>query len=104
MIEVAPDRGTPTTLKWNSGLTQDPLLDPDLGTPTTLKWTINNPSPAEATWDYPPGVPTPDPALLTYGGSDTLVWGYPPGEPTPDPIHLVHVPDDATLVWGYPPG
>jgi len=101
LIEVAPDRGTPTTLKWNLG--SDPILDPDHGTPTTLKWTLNNPSPADATWDYPPGVPTPDPALLTYGGSDTLVWGYPPGEPTPDPIHLNHVPDDATLVWGYPP-
>jgi hypothetical protein len=45
-------------------------VDPDLGTPTTLKW------------NYPPGAPTPDPALLT-GVADQLTWGYPPGVPTP---------------------
>jgi len=45
-------------------------LDKDVGNPTTLKW------------NYPPGVPTPDPALLK-GVPDQLVWGYPPGVPTP---------------------
>ena len=29
-------------------------------------------------WQYPPGVPTPDPALLA-GVPDTITWGYPPG-------------------------
>lgn len=87
--------------------TPDPILHPDHGTPTTLKWSLTTngqPAPVEATWDYPPGFPTPDPALLTYGGGETLVWGYPPGVPTPDPVLLIHAPDDETLVWGYPPG
>ena len=36
----------------------------------------------------PPGIPTPDPALLTGAVKDPVGWGYPEGEPTPDPALL----------------
>ena len=78
-----PDRGSPTTLKWNYGPgvpTPDPVLlvevaggHADGTSPTTLKLDFQwggteegdgPPSPNSLKWNYPPGVPTPDPALL----------------------------------------
>lgn len=40
-------------------------------------------------WGYPPGVPTPDPVLLTESAViEPVGWGYPENEPTPDPALL----------------
>lgn len=82
----------------------------DAGSPTTM------------TWNYPPGVPTPDPALLVEiapdrGTPTTVKWNLGAGVPTPDPI--LH-PDHGTpttlkwsltngdqpyqATWDYPPG
>jgi len=94
----------------------------DKGSPTNLilKWNyppgIPTPDPAylagtpeEVTWGYPPGIPTPDPALLT-GGDSTVVedgtpltWDYPEGVPTPDPAYLTQTNVDP-VGWGYPEG
>jgi len=41
----------------------DPILLEDAGEAVAL------------VWGYPPGVPTPDPALLAAGGEETVGWG-----------------------------
>eukprot|EP00804_Cyclotella_cryptica_P028024 CCRYP_003885-RF/>CCRYP_003885-RF protein AED:0.24 eAED:0.24 QI:261/0.93/0.88/1/0.87/0.76/17/258/1058 len=69
-------------------------------------------------WGYPPGVPTPDPALLNVGSNGGFndpnaatapdKWGIPQGMPTPDPALLSNVSpvtqNQVGLSWGYPPG
>lgn len=75
---------------WVGIPTPDPALlvemaPPDNGTPTSLKWKFPTRAPAPkepAKWNYPPGQPTPNPALLT-DVVDKVDWGYPPGVPTP---------------------
>lgn len=82
-------------------------------------------------WNFSPGAPTPDPALLGDSDHDEvstsgLSWNYPPGVPTPNPALLVEIsppdgtsPDETTLKnqiedpddkgksalkWNYPAG
>lgn len=74
--------------------TPDPALliemaPPDNGSPTNLKMKFPTRAPLSADtpkdlakWNYPPGQPTPNPALLT-DVSEKVEWGYPPGVPTP---------------------
>ena len=65
------------------------MAPPDNGSPTNLKMKFPTRAPLgadipkdPAKWNYPPGQPTPNPALLT-DVTDKLDWGYPPGVPTP---------------------
>lgn len=45
--------------------------------------------------------PTVDPVLLV-GGDDTTAaeWDYPPGVPTPDPALLTDAVEDIAVTWG----
>ena len=80
-------------------------------------------SPTTISWNYPPGVPTPYPALLIdvapdRGTPTTLKWDLGYGVPTPDPIHhpdhgtpttlkwtiANKEPYPAEATWDYPPG
>ena len=98
-------------------LSSQPTPDPihlkdhsDEGSPTTLLW------------NYPPGVPTPDPALLIEvapdrGSPTTIKWNLGYGVPTPDPVLHPDLgtpttlkwsitnqePYPETLTWDYPP-
>ena len=87
--------------------TPDPaFLDKDKGSPTTL------------VWNYPPGVPTPNPALLVEvapphdeGSPTTLKWGNLQTQPS-DPAKAAPAPgpidpdkgSPTTLKWNFPPG
>eukprot|EP01082_Thalassiosira_pseudonana_P010970 g10441.t1 g10441 contig4:1887757-1889478(-) len=72
-------------------------------------WNSNSQSllesvPDELTWGYPPGVPTPNPALLNGIQEPAVTWGYPPGVPTPNPLLLEGGDVPEAINWGYPPG
>lgn len=89
----------------------------------TAEQTGDASQPTTILWNYPPGVPTPDPALLIevaperVGTPTTIKWNLGEGVPTPDPaLHPANVGTPTTLKWsltndvpspaswGYPPG